>query len=330
MSEKLYGWAFVILPKWEDLQCSRAIISWVEKSDITIHEHTKVSFSNLQELRWQVASFVQSIIELQPRWIKIPVSCGIANSLDATLLLWWFWDRWFRKVWSWKTKQLIASIPELEVLRLQNNLSREQWDQLRGELSKKLTFSALWDLFKSGNHFSKRLQVDKRWYGTADERDILDIGRDMRLMFSELLIGTELMDDIFHFLADEDILKWKKSPTWEMKEKVSELAKRYAGIFQDQLSKRHIGGEYINRFINIGDENDIRNIIFIVPELRQIFSEVFLSELGFQHNVCIKPTWAKPSPPFGDVVATFLADMMDKRDGTRPSTASINYWEEYT
>ena len=70
-----------------------------------------------------------------------------------------------------------------------------------------------------------------------------------------------------------------------------------------------------HRFIHIGLPNNAEmreleyyNVFHDDDELRQIFAAEFMRVLGIKYNVALKCTRDQPSPPFADVVATYLAD----------------------
>ena len=77
------------------------------------------------------------------------------------------------------------------------------------------------------------------------------------------------------------------------------------------------GGDH--RFIHIGLPNNTEmreleyyNVFHDDDELRQIFAAEFMRVLGINYNVALKCVRDQPIPPFADVVATYLADNMDK------------------
>jgi len=106
---------------------------------------------------------------------------------------------------------------------------------------------------------------------------------------------------------------------------VQEYAKRLCPLYAPSLSMME--GKVMNRYLNVAFHGDLRNEIFKYPELKKAYVEVFMSYFEFKHNVCFKPTWAPDSAPFADVVATFIADLIDKRDGTEPGDVMIYHPE---
>lgn len=80
----------------------------------------------------------------------------------------------------------------------------------------------------------------------------------------------------------------------------------------------HNAGGNDHRFILTGlpghpemKELEYYNVFHDDNELRQIFAAEFMRILGIRYNVALKCCRDQPSPPFADVVATYLADLMD-------------------
>ncbi len=329
MSEKIFWWAFVVLPDRDWLQSSQVIVWWEIKDDITIHwSPQRIPFKNIGELRSQIWRFVQELVALQPKGMKVPISCWVWNTINAQSIVSQFWHRSLRKVIWWGTK---AALMELKgEWKTQLIWPTSYVNRLKDWFSREAFFHGLWDLFWNVP-MNKRVIRDKRLYNTADEMDKLWLWRDLRLLLWNYQIGIELINSIFSSIFDNPgLIPWEVQASEDLKDDVKKLAVEFARYAKDILVMGQSDKWYANRFISIDNKEDIRNLIFAVVELREIFCKTYLGELWFTHNVCMKPTWATPTPPFWDVAATFIADMIDERDGTLPSTASVNYWEEYT
>jgi len=321
--DRFYWGAFVVLPTEDGLQTSQTIVSWEQKDDITIHSHNKVPFNWINSLRTHIQDFVKNCTELQGTMGKVPISCWVANSINPWRIVLDLRHKKFKQIIWGRTKRKLWELDKAIWLRSINPVRdvTEQW------LARDALFFALSDLFKKAPK-SWRVSLDMRAYGSADEMDDLWLGKDLRLFIWSHMLGIDLLNDVYWELSD--VLAWMKEPSTELKTKIRELAFRYVDITRNQLSIWQSDKGFINRFISIDNEDDIRNMIFVLPELRELFCSTFISELWFSHNICIKPHWAKPSPPFGDVAATFVADMIDRQNGSSPSSASINFGEEYT
>lgn len=332
--DKIYGWAFVILPDKEVwLKTSQAIVGGSQKNNILLESHVMSPLDTSSphissELRKQVSSFARDIVELNWPWRKITITSGVANSIDASSMIWGFASKSLRKIIPWDTKMYIREFDWIGTkLKLKWACNESIEDTIK-RASRDISFKVLWDLFQKWTPVSKRLKVDRRAYNSADERDMLGLWKDMRLILSEYGIWMELIDETYSLLVE---MIWEKTePTERIRELVRELATKYAEANIPHLQQRQVWWDHVQRFVSIDNNMDIRNIIFVNDELRNIFSETFLKVAWFKHNICLKPHWAKPSPPFGDVVATFLADEMDIRDWTSPTSVGIFHWEDYT
>ena len=165
--------------------------------------------------------------------------------------------------------------------------------------------------------------LDNRAYESFAERIQPGVDPEIHYIMGELRLGVLFLEELFARLEDipDDETEFEE----DLILMVEECARRFATEASLQLSRKHAGAGIANRFLHVARDNDVRNDIYRIPVLKQVFVRVFMEELGLDHNVCFKSHNDPPSPPFTDVVATFLGDMMDRRDGTFPSAVMVNH-----
>lgn len=143
--------------------------------------------------------------------------------------------------------------------------------------------------------------------------------REATTQATHLIVSRELREK-FNELYQADCRRTRdcRAELRQLTVQIATLFSRHSFLARDEQ------GKIVNRFISANSttsldvDGDIRNLIFLDSELRQIYTDTYMRQLNIQHNVCFKSALDKVCPPFADIAGTHLADLMDERDGTKP------------
>lgn len=99
----------------------------------------------------------------------------------------------------------------------------------------------------------------------------------------------------------------------EIIEIVTDLAKKYAEKLKQANSDFNTTRFFLTGLNRTPYNTDPRIICISWHEdFRRAFAETLKQELGIKHNIVLKSPLDRPSPPFADVVRTYMQDLLDK------------------
>ena len=180
---------------------------------------------------------------------------------------------------------------------------------------------AVSDILSGSAKTPSALQIKPRLY--LDNKEMLDVDYDTASFMTVRIISPALRQQFDSLRAQ--IAFGQVSLKTDLEDLVRDIAARFARSIQIKLA----GTRPTSRFFGTGtppdlsSNGDIRNVIFSDDVLREIYANSFMNFLGIDYNVCLKCSVDRKSPPFSDVAATYLADLMDKRDRTRPTVVMV-------
>lgn len=331
MKENFIGGAFVVMSDtsktdleqmigrgdiYEDepIQISQTVVSGSEKDDIQIIEHENIPVVERGEqaarnIAKKIKEFRKNLIKINQRQEKIPITFGVENNLDICDVVKGFSSKVFKQLLSPKIKQIVQDV---------NRIDPTQWQEESSGVMK----MAMTDLFKKFPS-AKKFSLDPRGYLSAMEvGSVVGLDRDEQQIMNELALDPAWLDTVFAKIVP--VIDNGVEVDDELRALVEEAGHKFSKLSGMHLQSKNPEAGSIQRFIHVANEWDLRNQILRVPELRDIFVKIFMKECNFKHNICLKPSWAEANPPFSDVVSTFLADNMDKRDGTSPTSITIH------
>lgn len=328
MAEVFYWGTFVVLPGSNHLQVSSTIIRWEQKDDIQVVESNKMIIALegeqcYSELKRNSAECVSKVLALQWGEEAIHMTCGVANAVDSWTVL----KGVVPHVKTLPNSPFTENNLELYEL-LQDNpmwglIIWEGWRVVTPEdFLREMLGWVLRDIFE-GWPRNNMLEVDLRYY---------DVGYRAREALQRSDYEWVKNADAFFWVDDVNYLR-RLLPKIvnsdgvlprEVINIVRKIAIKSASIFSQQYKEDWHGNVVGSRFSRAPYEEYIVNEVFKDPYLKKIYVETLMEKIWISHNVCFKPNWEKSNPPFADVVATFLADKMDKRDGTDPCDVWIN------
>ena len=301
MWEKIHWWAFALLD-WKNsnsLKISMTILWGSNKQNIEIEQH-KMSNILLEDenlpskLKQEISDFVTDLLNIGEEGSEIHITCGSAESMNSLPII----KRLDVGIWLWSFDE--RSYPML----LQSVIS---------------------DLFHEATLPRENISINARGFYPADyAKKILKSENQWKLLQQDWLaqfriICKEISADIIK------VIQAKKNISDNLREGVQALAEHFAN--KRKKASESLWSYGSPRFISLSEEQDVRNLILIVPELREIFWTFFLEEFWRENNICMKAYWEKSNPPFSDVEATYIADRLDSRSGTLSALIPMKTWE---
>jgi len=276
-------------------------------------------------LKMYVSHVAQRVTDLQTTDWPVHVTCWVAETVDYLHVI----ENQFPQTWwvisdSWYMMWLLQMY--------QNPFNRDfildqagrQDDKFPLVFERDMIATVILDMFK-----------DSWWAGMYVDKRSFSAGVKQR---EETWVSDDEILEVYHRgLGVTEVWLLKKTlpnliGTWGIfPPRVIRAVELLWQRFWRNLVNRFIVQEgwdkIIQRFISAFHRDDIINIIFADPFLKKIFARELIKAANIDHNICLKGQQEKKSPPFADVVATFLADKMDIRDGTSPTAVAVNYGE---
>ncbi len=328
MNSEFFWGTFVVLPDGAGQKISCSIVEWSEKTNIRLRETSLLKWDQewqawYETLEMYVNYVAGRVNELQQWPWPVHITCWVAETVDYISVI----EKQFPKAeWlipsSWYMMWLLHMY--------QNPLNRDfildqagrQDDRFSSVFERDMIATIIYDLFQSALWDS--IYVDKRSFSAwVKERE------DSWRSDDELL---ERFDRWMGIQETELLRKTLPKLIWTggiIPPRVIRAVQLLWERFWEALVKRFITHEgwekIIQRFISSFHDEDVMNLIVADPFLKQTFAKELIKSARIDHNICLKWKQERKSPPFADVVATFLADKMDQRDGTSPRAVSINY-----
>lgn len=108
-------------------------------------------------------------------------------------------------------------------------------------------------------------------------------------------------------------LSGDESAKSELMQEVIRIAKDYAD-FLKKTNPEHNTTRFFLTGLNKPPYNTEPRCLFISwhEDFRRAFEQTLKEELGIKHNIVVKSPLDRPSPPFADVVRTYMQDIFDK------------------
>ncbi len=125
---------------------------------------------------------------------------------------------------------------------------------------------------------------------------------DHRIIECDKLVGVEF--DRLHEAA--------KAGDTEARRTLEYYARQIARSVKEEL---HEGTYSTTRFIVCGEKHSLKYKFLDWFDLKDVFVNEFVRGMGNPHNVCVKTSNDRPSPPFADICATYIADQFDILEG---------------
>ena len=298
MSEKLYWWAFALLP-WNNeatFTISQSIISGSTKNNINLVTSTKTTLSLWEEnpsqvLEQNISRLVNDLLALKQWDWRIHITCWTPEDMVSQPVI----------------NKLDPSTSLLEINETHHPMILQM---------------LIRDFFKKIIPEWTNIEVEPRSY--VPESCMQDMLKEVKPKQSS---SEWEWKRIFEAISAEirKVIRWKKWISDDLRRGIELLAKLHAD--NQKVLPEWGWSLFASRFIGIPRERNHMNMVLIAPELRKIFSRVFFQELWADYNICMKAYWEKPNPPFSDVAMTYIADSIDKREASSPTLVSMGNWE---